>query len=548
MPKVKSKLTSNMSRKRSSQGEDGGQPLSMRRQGENSELPTSLNKIDERIQVGKRRISKNLRNRKILIHPEVNDLGNDSCIGDNNNALPEPYFLDGNTDVSNDGDEAIDSLDHIVTTVDRSQIDEEFPDEVETETDSDDSSGRIGGCVSNSPENEVSFKTPEQAKQMLANVGPSQKGINFGTPKRDSNFRTGLISGEEGESTGFDTLREDPAFSKYIKNLVAQELKAERSKKSREPQKEKPKSKLQGEFVKSPSDTALYALALNKIAVVDKTKQIVNNLLGEEIWRDPEPDISKFIEGIRIKNQNRNRVVMDDAQPSTSRGHNMEGTGDCGVLEDPDVQTAKRKADKMILDAERFKATVNVPPGGILNTFVNTNNVAALPEQNFNVGSGQFLVNTQLPNVVLEDDEFFHVTCHVDQSIRSNLEHGNFSDLERLLPKQRYSGDENRLQLVQKEGVAYFVPAQGNNRINSIRKWEQAFCIYAAIYSQANPARAAEIWQYVHVINIAATTYTWENVYYYDVTFRQMMVQKSFAKLGQDLHSNVASGNERTHS
>ena len=56
--------------------------------------------------------------------------------------------------------------------------------------------------------------------------------------------------------------------------------------------------------------------------------------------------------------------------------------------------------------------------------------------------------------------------------------------------------------------------------------WEQAFHVYAAIYSQANPSHATEIWQYMHVINIAAGSYSWENVSFYDYTFRQLMSQK----------------------
>ena len=38
--------------------------------------------------------------------------------------------------------------------------------------------------------------------------------------------------------------------------------------------------------------------------------------------------------------------------------------------------------------------------------------------------------------------------------------------------------------------------------------------------------QAAEIWQYVHTINLTAGSFAWENVYYYDITFRQMMAEK----------------------
>ena len=135
------------------------------------------------------------------------------------------------------------------------------------------------------------------------------------------------------------------------------------------------------------------------------------------------------------------------------------------------------------------------------------------------------------------DDQFFHVTCHVDQSMKEKIERGDYVDLEKLLPKPCTGGkqtNDNKLDLVYRDGQSFFVPAQNEMRINGVCRWEQAFRIYAAIYSQANPTRAAEIWQYVHVINMAASAYIWENVANYDYTFRHLMAchpGRNWAKL-----------------
>ena len=67
-----------------------------------------------------------------------------------------------------------------------------------------------------------------------------------------------------------------------------------------------------------------------------------------------------------------------------------------------------------------------------------------------------------------------------------------------------------------------------------IRKWDQAFRVYAAIFCNANLGRAGEIWQYIHIINSAAASFQWDNVAYYDYTFRQMMgerPQRSWSKM-----------------
>ena len=102
-----------------------------------------------------------------------------------------------------------------------------------------------------------------------------------------------------------------------------------------------------------------------------------------------------------------------------------------------------------------------------------------------------------------------------------------FVELEKLLIKDRPSGiggSDSRMGIYQRDGLTYFAPAvDKDNKITNIRKWEQAFRVYAAIYSKANPHRSSEIWQYVYVINTAASAYQWHNVSEYDYTFRQLM-------------------------
>ena len=67
------------------------------------------------------------------------------------------------------------------------------------------------------------------------------------------------------------------------------------------------------------------------------------------------------------------------------------------------------------------------------------------------------------------------------------------------------------------------MPAKKSSRITGFRKWEQAFRVYATIYCSKNPHRSREIWQYISIINTAANSYVWDNVYSYDVVFRQLM-------------------------
>ena len=152
------------------------------------------------------------------------------------------------------------------------------------------------------------------------------------------------------------------------------------------------------------------------------------------------------------------------------------------------------------------------------------------------------MINSQqLQNLVTwiqdsQDDEFYHITSHVDVKLKQKISKGEYIDLEMLFPKSRFhvAKEDDRLQqYVTKNGMTYWGHPEREAKITNIRKWEQAFCIYAAIYCQANPHRSGEIWQYMHTINNASISFAWENIMYYDVTFRQMMGEKPLRSWGK---------------
>ena len=293
-------------------------------------------------------------------------------------------------------------------------------------------------------------------------------------------------------------------------------------------------------LVKSPLDTTLYAPALRQIKfgqpIINSLAQITSPTLhGQEklvlnnqdtgaVTDEIANKVSEFIEGIRIQNE----------QNAIEIAHQVQKTGP-SVMDNMDglVEEARVKSSKIILDAEHFRAAVN-PPAGMASVI---GLAGAMNEQMLDI-----------------DDQFFHVTCHVDPGMRVKIKKGDFVDLEKLLLRMKGpKGQENKLDLVYKDGQSYFIPSQGaENWITGVHKWEQAFRIYAAIYSQANPMRAAEIWQYVHVINTAVSAYIWENVSNYDYTFRQLMAshpQRSWAKIYNQMwnismHDNISKNNQ----
>ena len=137
------------------------------------------------------------------------------------------------------------------------------------------------------------------------------------------------------------------------------------------------------------------------------------------------------------------------------------------------------------------------------------------------------------------DDDFFHVTCHIEPAIKEKIQRGDFVDLEKLLPKEKGGNnfavqDQPAMELLTMGGRTFLAPPQLNRKINSLQKWDQAFRTYTMIYVQSNPDRVSEIWQYVDVIHTAANSYNWDNVATYDFTFHQLMATKpwrSWAKM-----------------
>ena len=281
-------------------------------------------------------------------------------------------------------------------------------------------------------------------------------------------------------------------------------------------------------MIKSPSDTTIYAPALSKrnAIPVDKHTHMINS-------------IANFVEGIRLQ--------QEDCQPSTS----TQASGGTRNEEDnrgAKLQEARNKSEKTILEAEQFKAMVDDPRGKNLPTDV-SDSQSGNYESDLSQGHIQGHIQNQgqsyrlNPNFAqwpqplenkcdyeANDDAFFHITCHVDPIMHGRIERGEFVELEKLLPGKRYAnrrssngGDNGLFRWITKNGNTYPAPAEKEGEINGIRRWEQAFRVYSTIYSKANPDRAAEIWQYIHVINTAASTFQWDNVAEYDFMFRQLM-------------------------
>ena len=365
----------------------------------------------------------------------------------------------------------------------------------------------------------------------------------------------------------FQHWKNDPDFGEFIDGILDKKLSGKIATATATTSKATEKGGQGNSLIKSPSDTTLYSPGLRR-ANVDTHVNLA------AIANDNESDliekISNFVEHIRIGN--RQSYARGSSQATGSGDNNKNTPLDKRRVEhradrDKDISSPDRTqqaTDQLLLQAEKFKARVEAPKGTYLAS--SSNNTGNLMPYDYDKLREKFITNEGLGPIDSEilflrnfdqDDEFFHVTSQIDPSLKSKIERGEFIDLERLLPKDKFGNrghDELNKQLYQliTQGTNTYMSSsldQRGNRINNIRKWDQAFRVFAAIYTQANPSRAGEIWQYVYVIHTAATSNPWENVAYYDITFRELMASKPWRNWGKTYTQgwNMAFHNGSTH-
>ena len=355
---------------------------------------------------------------------------------------------------------------------------------------------------------------------------------------------------ERSRSEKFAHLCNDPDFRQFLDEVVDKRM-AEKVPKSKRKQGNIDNVNVtdipyKPQAVKSPSDTTIYSPGLRRVSNEDVS-------LIEKI--------SNFVESIRLDGKRDNGRTstsrQDSPMRSNSRPHSANRSGPSSMAKDrnqrsnhpsPGVsyqqqEDPDRVVDQLLLQAEKFKAKVEALKGKynfqemllpydydkLRSKFVKPEGLAPLDSEIL------FLQNFD------QDDEFFHVTSEIEPSLRAKIERGEFVDLERLLPKDRNSrlgSDDLNKQLYQliTQGTNNFLEPpmpKTNGKINSIRKWDQAFRVFAAIYTHANPQHASEIWQYVYIIHTAAASNPWDNVYFYDINFRELMASKPWRSWGK---------------
>ena len=223
--------------------------------------------------------------------------------------------------------------------------------------------------------------------------------------------------------------------------------------------------------------------------------------------------ISDFVDEVRIQDDRRRQDKGSTDKDKTSKVKSVvvDRRND---LPSTSNASSKEVAAQMVLDAKKFRGEIDHPKGIVSSLNFHEKFFEGIPQS--------------IPGKVFDDDDFMHVTCHVDNAIAAKIAKGEFIDVDKLLVKDKFRRQtEECLEFINHNGHTYLSPV-AENKISGLRMWERAFRVYAMIYSKANPLRSAEIWQYIHTINTAAANFVWDNVAGYDYTCRQIMGQNLF--------------------
>ena len=389
----------------------------------------------------------------------------------------------------------------LVDTTEFGELDGEFDGDLDEILESQDVNDSVDSDESENKEGEVFTDRHDNFNETASTVAENEVFFNF------KNAKTSIV----------DQNNEADHVAEVVERLVNEKLGPERAKLKEEFQmlqqmreeyggllKEKEKQSHEDgnsktpqkgdnyQITKSPSDTTIYAPAIGKSPIKGVNSRA-------QMGKDYIVNIANFVEHMRIQ-QN-----LKDQDTATANGEAVRefevqlvaGTSVKQSSNRDKRQEMRNDADRMIREAELFSASVEHPKG----------------RQN-----PQNSLDFRLLN-----DEFFHLTCHIDPMMMDKIKKGQYVDLDKLLPGDRFQGDNTRLEWRVKDGNTYLAPAEKEKKITNIRWWDQAFRVYASIYCRENPDRAGEIWQYIEVIHTAASAYIWDNVAKYDFVFRHLM-------------------------
>ena len=198
-------------------------------------------------------------------------------------------------------------------------------------------------------------------------------------------------------------------------------------------------------------DTTIYipALAKNQFPRVNLNERFNQDAGDNQI----NSRVSDFVDSMRRQqDENNHRRIVENDQVA-NQGNQRHASACRSMVSIPGLEEAQDRMERAILEAEKFKAAIERPPGNIVHNvtqidkeLANTNISDGVQDcfQPLINGNSKFhsLIREQetgsLPiGTGLSNDNFFHLTCHIDSNLKEKIERGDYVDLDKLVPRDR---------------------------------------------------------------------------------------------------------------
>ena len=264
----------------------------------------------------------------------------------------------------------------------------------------------------------------------------------------------------------------------------------------------------------------------------------INSNVGASVHKKNDKSLNKSLESPSeetiykraVEKQNRGSSSSEDFEIEGHDGNLNNDFDQMNLIPGPilDVAmdryepTAKARSGKMMMARQS--------PGRSATNFVGPEEKTAQILREAESAKGRILStpgkNRNFLHTAMVDESYIVVASHVDEVTIGKIQKSEYIDFSKLIPRDRAtSQDDQRLELVIRGGRSFYVPVTETPNITSYNKWEQAFRVYANIYTKVYPHRSSELIDYNHIIHTIAQSYTWENVYLYDKDFRIHMAR-----------------------
>ena len=210
-------------------------------------------------------------------------------------------------------------------------------------------------------------------------------------------------------------------------------------------------------------------------------KNVVPNLIPKNLGVDARRQSSSSEEeGINISDEMidceaDSQNLMHEFIVEQRQRNRRESGGHCNEDEEPRPSTSRAptqgkdereqqasteyedRADRMIQEAENVKAKIYQTAGESLSRFMIDSDKNA--KQGFNV-------NNSFIHSAMVDQDYLVLAGHIDPSLQEKIAKGEYVELAKLLPRDKLATEEEqKLQVVIKNGQTFWVPVQDRNNI-----------------------------------------------------------------------------------